>query len=144
MSTVEPLYCLITKNPDKYSKKERIFLEAGFFSCVCNQLKEMFREQYREYFRLMKFTNEMEDTMLDTDFICLVINDILSTNEYTLEGIAHYINIHEDILHEILLGRNTNPSAIILQRTIDLHRSVRTELYREIINKIALDHVAVA
>ena len=92
----------------------------------------------------MKFTIEMEDTMLDTDFIRLVINDILSTNEQTLEGIAHYINIHEDILHEIISGRNTNPSAIILQRTIDLHRSVRTEFYRGIINKIALDHAAVA
>jgi hypothetical protein len=144
MSTVEPLYCLMTRQLEKYSKSERIILEAGFFSCVCKQLKEMFRKQNREYFRLMKFTIEMENAMLDADFICFVIKDILSTNEYNLQGIAYYTNIHEDVIYEILTGKNNNPSAIIFQKIIDLHCSVRAELYREIIKKVALDYLAVA
>ncbi len=144
MSSLEPLYRLITNDLNKFSQNERTILEAGFFSWICEELKNIFRKQYQEYFSLMKFTIEMENTMLDANFICLVIKDILSTNEYTIAGIARYMNVHEDILHEIIIGRNTNPSAILLQRVIDLHRSVRANLYREIINKIALDHAAVA
>lgn len=142
--SIEPLYGLMIKTPDKYSKSERIFLEAGFLSGICKQLKEMFRKQFQEYFRLMRFTKEMEKAMLDADFICLVIKDILSTNDYTLQGIACYINVHEDILYEILTGQNKNPSATILQRVIDLHRSVRPSLYREIIKTVVLEYLAVA
>jgi hypothetical protein len=129
---------------DQLSKNERTFLEASFFSGICNELKNIFKKQHGEYFNLIKFTIEMENIMLDANFICLIIKDILSTNEYTIAGIAHYMNVHEDILHEIIIGLNTNPSAILLQRVIDLHRSVRPDLYREIINKITLDHAAVA
>ena len=108
------------------------------------KLKNIFKNQHREYFYLMKFTIEMENAMLDANFICLVIKDILATKEYTITGIAHYTNIHEDILHEIIIGRNTNPSAVLLQKLIDLHRSVRADLYREIFNRIALEYTAVA
>ncbi len=139
MSTVEPLYGLMANGFNKYSKSERILLEAGLFSCVCNQLKELFKEQYSEYFRVMKFTIEMENAMIDTNFVCLVIKDILSTNEYNLEGIAYYTNVHEDIIYDIVTGQNKNPSAMVLQKVIDLHRSVRPNLYREIIKKIAND-----
>lgn len=144
MPYVEPLYRLITKNLDQFSKNEQTFLEASFFLGICNELKNIFKKQHKEYFNLIKFTIEMENIMLDANFICLVIKDILSTNEYTTAGIAHYLNIHEDILHEIIIGINTNPSAILLQKIIDLHQSVRPDLYREIIHKIALNHVAVA
>ena len=144
MSSVEPLYRLIATNISKFSSDERKILEAGFFSWTCCEIKNIFRNQYKEYFDLMKFTIEMENAMLDANFICLVIKDILSTNEYTMSGIAHYMNVPEDTLHEIILGLNTNPSALLLQRVIDLHRSVRANLYREIIIKITLDQTAVA
>jgi len=144
MSTVEPLYSLMIKRPDKYSKSELIFVEASFLLSICKQLKEMFRKQYHEYFRLLKFTTKMEDAMLDADVICFMIKDILSTDEYNLQGIAYYINVHEDIIYEIIIGKNNNPSSILLQRIIDLHRSVRPDLYSEIIKKIALDYLAVA
>lgn len=144
MSSLEPLYRLVTSDLNKFSQNERIILEAGFFSSICGELKNIFRKQYREYFNLMKFTIEMENTMLDANFICLIIKDILSTNEYTITGIAHYMNVHEDILQEIIIGLNTNPSAILLQKIIDLHRSVRANLYREIIDKIKINELAVA
>lgn len=144
MSCVEPLYCLVATDLNKLSPDEQKILEASFLSWICDELKNTFRRQHKEYFSLMKFTIEMENTMLDANFICLIIKDILSTNEYNIAGIAHYINIHEDILHEIIIGRNTNPSAIILQKIIDLHRSVRADLYHEIINKIIIDRAAVA
>ncbi len=142
MSSIEPLHRLMISNLNKFTKNERIILEARIFSGICDELNNFFKKQYKEYFSLIKFTIETENTMLDAHFICSVIKDILSTNEYTIAGIAHYVNVHEDILHEIITGRNTNPSAILLQKVINLHRSVRADLYREIINKIADDNAA--
>ncbi|HSW75744.1 MAG TPA: hypothetical protein VLG50_01760, partial [Candidatus Saccharimonadales bacterium] len=64
MASLEPLYCLISRNLNKFSQNERIILEARIFSEICDELKNAFRKQYKEYFSLMKFTIEMENTML--------------------------------------------------------------------------------
>jgi len=136
MTAMEPLCHLIGINSYELSRKENFFLEAELFTRICEELKEIFREEHKNYFRLMKFTVEKENTMLETYFIQLIIKDILSTGEYTLEGIANYTNIHEDIIQEVINGRNTTPSAILLRRIIELHRSIRRELYLTIMKKI--------
>lgn len=123
-------------NTSLLSKQEIILLEAEFFICICEQLKEIFRSRHKNYFRLMKFSIEKENAMLDNMFVCLVIKDIVSTEEYDLKGIANYTETHEDVIQEVIDGRNTNPSANLLRRSINLYRSVRRELYREIIKKI--------
>ena len=91
----------------------------------------------------MRFTTKMEDVMIEENFIRLVINDILSTKEYTVEGIAEYIDIHEDIIYEVLTGRNACPSAKFFRRVIDLHRVVRRELYKNIIKEITSDYLKI-
>ena len=82
--------------------------------------------------------------MLEENFIRLVLNDILSTNEYTLEGIANYVDTHEDVIHEVISGRNSNPSAMLLRRAIELHRLVRNELYSAFMKKIAEKYLVAA
>jgi hypothetical protein len=141
MSTTEPLCRLIGIDPGTLSKEECILLEAELFSRICEELREFFSKRYREYFRLMKFTIDMESAMLEANFIRLVMKDILSTEEYTLEGIAHYVNVPADVVQDVLLGSNTCPSALLLRRTIELHRSVRSELYRSLMKKIAAGFV---
>lgn len=136
MPALEPLYCLIGTLSQKLSKNELTILEAELFIRLCEKLKEIFRQQYQEYFRLMRFTKEMENNMLETNFVRLIIDDILSTKEYTIEGIARYIDMPKEVIHDILNGRNTNPSALLLRRTIELHRSVKYDLYCEIVKKI--------
>lgn len=136
MPAMEPLYNLIGISTYKLSKKETFILEAELFTRLCEELKEIFRKQHEDYFRLMKFTTEKENTMLEINFIRLMMRDILSSKEYTLEGIARYTDTHEDIVQEIFSGRNTSPSAKLLQRTIELHRSIRRDLYNAIIKKI--------
>jgi hypothetical protein len=42
------------------------------------------------------------------------------------------------------MGRNVRPSAIFLRKLIDLHRSVRRELYQKIIKKVTENYLAVA
>lgn len=145
MSAIEPLYKLIGRfNPNCLTKEENILLEADLLIRICEELKEYFRIKHKEYFRLLNFTMEMENAMLERNFICLLIKDIISTEEYTLEGIANYVDTHEDILIEVMTGKNLDPSASLFRRSIELHRSVRCELYQMIVKKIASECFKVA
>ena len=141
MAALELLCHLVGINPAKLLKEESILLEAELFLRFCDELKEIFRTEYKNYFHVMRFTIEKENTMLDNMFVRLVLIDILSTNEYSVNGIAHYIDVPEDVIHEVIDGRNTNPSAQLLRRTIALHRTVRRDLYRTITKKITSEHL---
>lgn len=136
MSSIKSWCSLIGIDSKMFSKEENFLVEAELFKCICEELKEIFREQHKAYFRLMKFTLKKEEAMLEANFTRLIIQDILSTNEYNIQGIAYYTTTPEEVVEEILGGLNINPSAIFLQRIIDLHRSVRNELYNKIIKKI--------
>ncbi len=137
MPATEPLCRFIGIDPRTLLKEENIMLEAELFYHLCEELKSHFKNEYKEYFNLIKFTLEMENLMLEENYIRFIINDILSTNEYTLEGIANHLNTHEDVIQEIVLGRNPNPSAWFLRKIIELHRIVRGDLYNTIMKKIA-------
>jgi hypothetical protein len=121
-----------------------LFFVSNLFTRICVELKEFFREQYKNYYRLMKFTIEKENLMLEGNFIQLIIRDILSTEEYTIYGIANYIDTHEDIVKEMAAGLNTSPSAVLFRKIIELHQSVRCELYNCIIKKITDQYSKVA
>jgi hypothetical protein len=141
MTATVPLFKLMGIDSSRLLKEELLILEAELFLCILNELKEIYRGQCNNYFRLMKLTKEMENSMLDADFLSLIIKDILSTQEYTLQGIAEYIDFHEDILVDIVTGKNQCPSSMFLKRIIELHRSVRLELYQTIMKKIAMQFV---
>jgi hypothetical protein len=53
----------------------------------------------------------------------------LSTGEYSLQGIAYYTGTHEDVMQELASGLNTKPLATVLQKIIELHKTVRHNLY---------------
>lgn len=137
MSAVQELCCLYGINPKQLSKEENILLEANLFACLCEELKEIFKNHNRDFFRLLKFTKEMENEMLEANFIRCIVKDILSTEEYTLDGIACYANSPEEVIHEIAAGLNANPSLLLARKIIELHRSIRPDLYRSIMSKIA-------
>ena len=144
MPAMEPLSRLIGINTATFTKEENILLEAELFIRICEELKEIFREQYKEDFRfLMIFNREKENEMHEAKLVQLITKDILSTGEYRLNGIAYYTDTHEDVIEEIMAGRNTSPSATLLRRLIELHRSVRRDLYEIIIRKVAAQYLAV-
>jgi len=144
MPAMKPLCHLMGTYPDTLTKEEKILLEMELFSRICEELKEFFRQQHKEYFKLMKFTLEEENTMLETKYMHLIIQDILSTNEYNLKGIAYYANTHEDVIQEIYTEQNTEPSAILLRKVIELHRTVRADLYLQITKKIISKYLITA
>lgn len=144
MAEPELLSCFLGVNPKFLSKEEKFILEADLLANICKELKEIFKKQYGNYFHLMKFYYDTEDNMLDRNYISWVIKDILLTGEYTLSGIAYYTQTPEEVVYEVLIGRNLRPSAIFLQRVIELHREVRHDLYILIRKKIAEQYLAVA
>lgn len=142
MSAMEPLCHLIGIDSKKFSKEEGALLEAELFIKICNELKEMFRKQYKDFFYIMKMTKEKEELMLERNFTRLIIGDILQTKEYTLPGIARYTDTPIDVIDELASGINTKPLAMCLRKIIELHRTVRRELYQSIARKIAREYLA--
>lgn len=128
-------------NPRIFSKEELTLLEADLFTSICAELKEVFKKQYKDYFRIVKLNKEMEETMLESQLARCIINDILATEEYSLAGIAFYTRKPEDVIFEIASGNNTDPSASLLRKIIELHRSVRPSLYQHIIKKIIVENI---
>lgn len=108
---------------------------------ICEELKELYRNQYKDFFCLMKLSIIEENTMLEKNFMQFILQDILSTEEYTLQGIARYADTHEDVIHELASGLNTKPLAIYLRKVMELHRLVRRELYQAIGKKIASEYL---
>ena len=73
--------------------------------------------------------------MLEANLARMLIQDILATEEYTITGIAYYTNTHADIIDEVMMGCNTNPSALLFRKLVELHGAVRRELYRTLLKK---------
>lgn len=141
MAAIIPLFQLMSINIAKLSKQELIILEAELFIRIWEELRETLRKQHKDYFCLIKLTKERESFMLETSFVTSIIKDILASQEYTLQGIAEYTDFHEDILIDVISGRNIFPSSIFLKRVIELHRSVRPDLYKKIMEKIIADYL---
>ena len=139
MASTEPLCHLFGINSKKLSKEENALLEADLLALICHELEEIYRLRQKDYFLLMKFTLGKENDMLETNLVRLIIKDILQTGEYTLEGIALYTDTHEDIIHELASGINVHPTVKPFRKIIELHRSVRPEIYRSMRKKLISD-----
>lgn|SRR3990167_2232980 len=138
MSALEPLCHLLYINTKTLSKIENLLLEAELFDSLCSELNRIFCQPYKGHFSLMQNLHIMENNMFEVTR--LIINDILSTNEYTLQGIARYTGIHEDVIEEVIMGLNVNPSIMLFRKIIELHRNVRREIYQSIVNKLLQHH----
>ncbi len=136
MPATEPLCHLIGINYKKLSKEEHFLLEAELFIQLCEKLQEFFREPQKSNFGLLKIKTEQENRMLENELARLITKDILSSEEYSLSGLAMYADTPEDVIQEIIDGRNTRPSALFLWKIIELHRSVRRGLYDTIIKNL--------
>ena len=139
MSAIQELYHSYGVCPHKLSKYEKKLLEANLFISICKELIKIYQDINKDFFRLIKLTTKMENEMLESNFIRCIINDILSTGEYNARGIAFYSNITEDVIDEIASGINTCPSLSLSRKIIELHRSVRPTIYRDILAKIQIE-----
>jgi len=140
MSAIEPLCYLIDLNLHNLSKEEFFVLEIELFTRICDELVDILMTHHKDYFHSIKFNKNMGKNMLEDNFIRLVIMDILFTEEYSIQGIALYTQTPEDVIDDVASGRNPAPSLPLSRRIIDLHKSVRPNLYREIIKKVTTEN----
>lgn len=141
MAAIIPFFQLMRIDISNLSKQELLIVEAELFIRICEELKEVFRKEHKDYFCLMNTSKEKESSMLEAKFVSSIIQDILSTQEYNLQGIAKYTDFHEDVVVDVIVGKNVCPSSVFLKRIIELHRSVRSELYKRIMKKIAMQYL---
>lgn len=141
MSAIEPLYRSMGKELRNLSKNEINLLEAEILLFLYKELIEVFRSYYEDYFQSMKFNIKMENEMLEDNFIRCIIIDLLSLDEYSVQGIAYYTEMPEEAIYEVLMGKNTNPSFKLLRKIIELHRFVRPELYKAVVKKVAEENI---
>ena len=142
MPATEPLCHLAGLNPAKLSKEENLIIEVELFTRIYEALREECIAKHKNYLPIIRFNTVTENEIMEAKVARDVVNDILSTEEYTLSGIACYTQTPEDVVYEVALGLNTNPSATFLRKIIELHRSIRRDLYSEIIKKIVTEYLA--
>lgn len=138
MSIGELLSWFFREDYRKLSRAESILLEGVILVNVMEELLALFKDRDQEYRKLLKNEFYKEDETMDVNFLRHVVNDIVSTNEYTLEGIAHVIRMPLDAVLEIVTGLNTNPSLMLAAKIIKLHSDVRREFYKALMRKIVM------
>lgn len=136
MSRIDLVSELLLIRPCNLTKVEKNLLEINLFALVYEELHKIFKQQYERYFKLIPFIYLKDEDMLTVNFIQEMLKDILSTSEYTMSGVANYTNIPEEVLFDIILGTNTNPTFELSRKLFELHMVVRRELYRQILNKV--------
>jgi hypothetical protein len=129
-------YIFIDYNLNNLPKHERLLLQSYLLVHLSRELFHYLDTPQQSYQQIIKFIEEKEDDMLDANFLLYLIKDILSTEEYSLAGIANYIRMPEEVLYDLICGINKNPSPTLWRKVIELHSSVRRELYKTLINKI--------
>lgn len=133
------LFChMLGVNSKQFSKEEVLILEAELFVRICEEIEKIYKKYYKEYFRLMRFNTQMEDNMIQSNFIRCLINDIVATEAYTLSGIALYTQTPEEVIFDLIAGCNESPTLSLPRKIIELHRSVRPDIYKNILKKLSL------
>jgi hypothetical protein len=133
---MEMLFNLAGLKLSVLKKKERVLFEAYCFAEIYKEIYQFYSAPCKTYSQTITYNVNQEDEMLDANFLVCLIKDILESEEYTLTGIAYYIGIPEEVLYDLLAGIYKNPSPILWRKIIELHSTVRRELYQMIIKKI--------
>ena len=105
---------------------------------IASNKKKLIESVYliRLYQELSLFTHETGSTMENNSTIRNLVNDLLASDEYSIDGLATYTGYPEDVIYDIAAGMNTNPTLLLAIRIIELHIMFRRDLYNEIAQKI--------
>lgn len=113
----------------KLSKgNEQTLLKAVLLAIVQNFLQETIIKSHKKY--------QKESYAMDQQIMKHIIQGILETGNYTLEGIAHDTNIPFDVIYEAALGHTRELSITPWSRIIALFFNVRPDIAQLLINKL--------
>lgn len=136
MAAVIPLYDSLEIDLDGLGSQQRAFIDTVLFFDLCEKMQNRILAGYKTYFNAIKQNAEKEKIMLEENIMSCILNDILSTKEYTLAGVAYYTDTPEEILLDLSAGVNSNPTFSLSRRLMDLHRMVKPQLYSVLLNPL--------
>ena len=120
---------LFTLSKQQQSYLLKIFLLWHSHQLLCKCHKNKFLTDHHS-------TSITELYMIDSKLVQVIIEDILETGEYTLEGIAHYARMPLDLFVDIMCGKNISPSITLWSKVISLYIQVKPELARYLFETI--------
>lgn len=112
-------------------KNERKILKAF----LLYRLHKLFSELFQNKMQCHQ-NSSMECYTMDSKIIQLLIQGIVETGEYTLEGIAFYTRIPFDIIYDAACGINNQFSITPWARVVDLYIQVKPDITQVLIKKL--------
>lgn len=135
MSLPQALCTIVNIPPTALTVHENILLEAELFFSLYQQLIEFFQAPIQQFRRLIKNNLDKEKLMLQENLIKCLVQDIISSEHYSISGIATYTDSHEEVIENILNGTHSHPSLPLARKIFELHRHIRPELYKALLNR---------
>ncbi|OGT38635.1 MAG: hypothetical protein A3F12_05855 [Gammaproteobacteria bacterium RIFCSPHIGHO2_12_FULL_38_14] len=112
-------------------KQKRKILKVFLLGCFHQLLCELFQSKIQHQNNFL-----MESYSMDSQIIQFLIQDIVETGEYTVEGIANYTRIPFDIIYDAACGINNQFSITPWARVVDLYIQVKPDISRFLIDKL--------
>ena len=124
---------VLPKIISKFSvKNERRILKAF----LLGQIHQLFCKLFQN--KILRDNNDpfMECYIMDSKIIQFLIQGIIETGEYTLEGIAIYTHIPFDIIYDAACGINKQFSITPWVKVVDLYMQVKPDITKILIDKL--------
>ena len=115
-----------------FMKNERKLLKVF----LLGRLYQIFCELFQNKIQDSQYFFPTECYKMDSKVIQVLIQCIISTGEYTLEGIAHYTHIPFDVIYEAACGINKQFSIIPWSKITDLYLQVNPHIEQVLIDKL--------
>jgi len=114
------------------AKNERKILKAF----LLGSLQNLFYELFNNKLQFNKNNSLMECYAMDSKIIQLLIQGIIESGDYTLEGIAYYTRIPFDIIYDAACGISNQFSITPWAKVVDLYTQVRPDIINILIDKL--------
>lgn len=114
--------------------KENEFQVLKFF--LLGFLHKLFCEIFRNQIDCNQYNCSMESYAMDSQIIQGIINGIIETGEYTLEGIAYYTEIPFDVIYDAALGVHNHFSITPWAKIANLYLQVKPDITQLLIDKL--------
>lgn len=114
------------------ARSERKLLKAF----LLGQLHQIFCELFHNKIQCNQNNSLMECYVMDSKIIQILLQGIVETGEYTLEGVALYTRIPFDVIYDAACGISDQFSITPWARVVDLYIQVKPDVAQVLIDKL--------
>lgn len=107
---------------------------------LLGHLHQIFCGLFKNELQLNKNNSLLESYAMDSKITQLIIQGIVETGEYTLEGIAYHTHIPTDVIYEAACGINNQSSITLWARIVDIYMQVKPDIAQMLIVRL-LDRI---